>query len=512
MDSTGIIKKIILQEVRIILSEIKIGQVKERFKSKKFLKAWAKATDVPFEELVSNVEELGDVYDRAVSDAFLELIPDDINDNEKGESLNWIINLFIADKIRIDQLFGNQLKYYFRNALESFFHYKNLYPIKQLSKFSSLEDLDKMLEENKAKVEEYQAKKASKDWEAGTNVIYEDQEWKVLIPENKGAACYWGKGTDWCTAAPGLDYYNQYHSAEDPLIIFVNKDDPDERYQFNFGSGQYMDINDQSIKKDPIFERLLNLILPFSDKIPSMNSFLKKELSGLSSRFSTDSVNNILKQLGYDDFHEKLPEKIRTLDDWDNASNFEKEFILLHSEPSLFLNTVSLFSNNGYRFSRELMKIILKRIDNNQFKLLDVLELVIPSTNRFILKDMLYGVTSKLSVDEHTELIKFIKNKINQGIIENNAELPGLILPWNSNIEVLEYLFSDENYGNSFIDSLKLQLIKNIKPKISRLPAGDLLKNNEFKKIIELIKNSYNNPNEDDGLKIMYKGILEKFA
>ena len=72
-------------------------------------------------------------------------------------------------------------------------------------------------------------------------------DWEVYIPENKGAACKLGKDTDWCTAAPGLEYYKQYHSKDDPLIIFISKKDPTEKYQFHYGSEQFMNRYDEEL-------------------------------------------------------------------------------------------------------------------------------------------------------------------------------------------------------------------------------------------------------------------------
>ena len=109
-------------------------------------------------------------------------------------------------------------------------------------------------------------KQANKDAEAGTELIFENEKYKIFIPNNKGAACELGKGTTWCTAAPGLDYYNHYHKPEDPLFIIFKKDDRGKdgwssdvvqknpsmkgiaaKYQFHYGTGQYMDAEDVPI-------------------------------------------------------------------------------------------------------------------------------------------------------------------------------------------------------------------------------------------------------------------------
>ena len=84
--------------------------------------------------------------------------------------------------------------------------------------------------------------------------IYEDDIWKVLIPKTYEASCYWGQGTEWCTATRSTDsWYNQY-SQQGPLFININKQTGD-KYQFHFESEQFMDKDDLSID-EPIFENM----------------------------------------------------------------------------------------------------------------------------------------------------------------------------------------------------------------------------------------------------------------
>ena len=77
---------------------------------------------------------------------------------------------------------------------------------------------------------------------------YEDDTWKVVIPKTHEAACYWGKGTEWCTAVRDNDYYYDMYSEQDSLYININKQ-TGEKYQFHFPSNQFMDRYDRDIKK-----------------------------------------------------------------------------------------------------------------------------------------------------------------------------------------------------------------------------------------------------------------------
>ena len=102
-------------------------------------------------------------------------------------------------------------------------------------------------------IRDYQEKQSYANAEEGTEVFRDDDELKIYAIHNKGAACELGKGTDWCTAAPGLDYFAEYYDEDDPLFYFDASlgGPPDHltsvraRFQFHYGSGQFMDEDDR---------------------------------------------------------------------------------------------------------------------------------------------------------------------------------------------------------------------------------------------------------------------------
>ena len=83
---------------------------------------------------------------------------------------------------------------------------------------------------------------------------YEDSIWKVVIPKSYEASCYWGQGTEWCTATRENSYWYNTYSKQGPLFININKQTGD-KYQFHFESEQFMDKDDFSIN-EPIFENM----------------------------------------------------------------------------------------------------------------------------------------------------------------------------------------------------------------------------------------------------------------
>lgn len=78
--------------------------------------------------------------------------------------------------------------------------------------------------------------------------IYRDSEIRVIVPKDKAAACYYGQGTKWCTAARSNNMFDQYHKMGDMYIIMPNNPKYEgEKYQFHFQSGQFMDEQDREV-------------------------------------------------------------------------------------------------------------------------------------------------------------------------------------------------------------------------------------------------------------------------
>lgn len=250
------LKQLILQEAKKVLLEYTMEQAKARFDTKSFRKR-AKIEGVEPDVAEQNI---------------LKQVQQDISEQSKGDALWWVISTFINTG-----KFGEESG---KKALETFFQIKeagkgSILSQRDINQIQSWDELEQVVEQAKPDWDEYEKDKASKDAAAGTNKIYEDDNWEVFIPENPAAACKLGKGTKWCTAAPGVgkEFHNKYHKPEegDPLIIFINKQDPTDKYQFSYGSDQFMDSskpNARSIKEKPLFYKLNQIVKSLSDKLP----------------------------------------------------------------------------------------------------------------------------------------------------------------------------------------------------------------------------------------------------
>tara|TARA_A100001515_G_scaffold32192_1_gene25178 strand:- start:91535 stop:94843 length:3309 start_codon:yes stop_codon:yes gene_type:complete len=212
------------------------------------------------------------------------VIPQDITDNQKGAAILWIVRLLrknvkvkttmaqavsslrdhivsteashVLDTALLDIDASDMTNYLFsvNRSLEMFFQYSDFMGTKDLNRIQSPDQLLDITDKAWPDIKAYQEKQKFLDAAEGTEVFRDDDEWYIAAIHNKGAACELGKGTEWCTAAPGLDYFAQYYKPGDPLFVFVPKDDPENKFQFHYGTEQFMDRRDYEIPDEKIVQ------------------------------------------------------------------------------------------------------------------------------------------------------------------------------------------------------------------------------------------------------------------
>ena len=123
--------------------------------------------------------------------------------------------------------------------------------------------------------------------------VFNDDSVRIIVPQDKQAACYYGQGTRWCTAATGSqNYFDRYHR-DGPLYILLPKKPTydGEKYQLHFGTDQFMDEQD-----DPI-----NLVEILTKRFPGTLEFFKKLEPRLSNLiiFAPDEVlQPVIEKIG----------------------------------------------------------------------------------------------------------------------------------------------------------------------------------------------------------------------
>lgn len=194
---------------------------------------------------VSN-EELESSYDPDTLEGMSDILSDYLS---KIESMN--IPFSDVPRSLIERFF--QMNRFIRNGK------------RDLNAVNNFDELKELIEDARPRYQQWQEKQVDKDAEAGKEVLLDNNRWQIIVIHNKGAACQLGKGTDWCTAAPGLEYFKQYYKPNDPLFYILDKSD-DARYQFHFGSKQFMDEWDSPLRPtSTIYKEIMEVL---TDVVP----------------------------------------------------------------------------------------------------------------------------------------------------------------------------------------------------------------------------------------------------
>jgi hypothetical protein len=124
-----------------------------------------------------------------------------------------------------------------------------------------------------AVMDEYEEPGEKKGLEKGDAVTaFENDQVRIVIPNDQAAACYYGQGTRWCTASTqGTNYFNHYHKDGQMYILLPKQPKhAGEKYQLHFPSEQFMDEEDRSVE-DIVYlleHRFGNLVPFFKEEMP----------------------------------------------------------------------------------------------------------------------------------------------------------------------------------------------------------------------------------------------------
>lgn len=136
-----------------------------------------------------------------------------------------------------------------------------------------------------------------------SKVVFDNEQVRIIVPEDTEAACYYGQGTRWCTAARENNMFDRYNS-DGPMYIMLPKQPAyaGEKYQLHFDSGQYMDEQDRPVP-------VLKLI---TERFGDLREFFKGREPGMDTwiMFADDSVIDEgvrkIREIAYDFLHEIL--------------------------------------------------------------------------------------------------------------------------------------------------------------------------------------------------------------
>jgi hypothetical protein len=153
----------------------------------------------------------------------------------------WILRMYIKDGIRLHEDLDRAAE-----ALTTFHTYKKQLPIKDLGQIKSLSELEQMISnadvDVDAKSGKQEKKSASAQAKEESKIFYKGPEGMIVIPKTEEASCFWGKGTQWCTAATSSNnMFNSYAGRGDLYIILPNDG---TKWQLHTESNEFLDAQD----------------------------------------------------------------------------------------------------------------------------------------------------------------------------------------------------------------------------------------------------------------------------
>jgi len=213
-------------------------------------------------------------------------------EDRRAIGIMWMLRLLKKDKELTATLLGDDpthrwqsISRALRQNLEKFFQHPRHMKVRSLDQIPNGDELANVVDAAQKSIDAENDKKMGADAGQGTEFfaggfktdengdIVRDEEgiplfrfskdgWVIAAAHNKGAACLLGKKTNWCTAAPGLNYFDTYYNGTDDPLFFIHTPADErgdgDRFQFAFGCDdcpQFMDVEDTPVRGEE-FERL----------------------------------------------------------------------------------------------------------------------------------------------------------------------------------------------------------------------------------------------------------------
>jgi len=192
---------------------------------------------------------------------------EEIDPTNNKEYVQWMVRTYINDQMSIEDIGSTVAEYLAKfNALKIKRHIKP--PKNDIGQYKSFNDFMNEVDQYQDPLEADKDKQAER---GKYELIYDADNLLVLKPKDKTSACFFGRGTRWCTAATrGHNYFSHYNRQGPMYIIIPRKPShPGEKYQFHFDSRQYAEESDTMLNQG----ELVQLV----EKYPQLADIFKQQ-------------------------------------------------------------------------------------------------------------------------------------------------------------------------------------------------------------------------------------------
>jgi hypothetical protein len=192
-----------------------------------------------------------------------------------------------------------------------------------------------------------------------SHVLEETNEWLIVVPLDKDASCFHGKGTDWCTAKPQQDNFEQYFRDDNVTLIYFLQKQTGKKWACAVhaeGKEEWFDINDKSIRISD-FSKQTGISLETANKYVSMvldrssDVSKKADASRSDMRKQNEILADMIDKLSRSNSKERSAE-IETLIIKSKSSKLLKDYVYI----------VANDENNPVDFDQNMQTLIALKL------------------------------------------------------------------------------------------------------------------------------------------------------
>lgn len=263
-------------------------------------------TESQFQELLFEAATLQDIHDKYYQkipyEEYHKVVSADPTyrqdkPDKMGKYGKWMLSLYQNGSLKDEDLYKAS------EYLSAFDKFKAKIDDKDITNYRALPELYNVVRPFIDNPDQSTSKQDEvKRIKEGAEKVYEDGKWLVIVPHTMESSCYYGKGTQWCTAA--TESYNYFNSYNERGNLYINIDKENNRkYQFHFETESFMDETDEEIEKP------VNLEIGMTDGL--LQFYIKRYGATASFQLATNfSMEEVAEVKGIEGFYiiSEMPE------------------------------------------------------------------------------------------------------------------------------------------------------------------------------------------------------------
>ena len=269
-----------------------------------------------------------------------------------------------------------------RDALKLFIKKPDKFQYQDLGRYKTVDEFiqDSHRVGNMAPTEQEQKKQLKKDahnaGDQDKKLLATDGNWELwtplTYPGSISLARWGGVKAGWCTAYDGDDDYYQDYTSQGPLFVFINKSNPEEKYQTHFETESWFyNIEDKDLGERALFRFLLKhrkFLEPLGLTIIAGDEVIIEGKLRATQCITGDNLMHPFRVAGEvlhdyaDDTYIKVPDSIKRLNSY--------AFTDCSKVIDIDLNNVAVIESYAFDGCSSLEALDLSKLDGLSFRAL----------------------------------------------------------------------------------------------------------------------------------------------